>query len=248
MSLYQFYNIIYHQHPQNVGGMIKSIYPGMFGITQYGFSKYNFFNVHLGWMIFLLFLFTFFLIRKKERMHFSILPALTVISGVVFSYVIFHPEIMTRTTQFQTRALTSISPILFSFLIAIVVKLNRLEKLRSMTSFVLLFLVLQFSMSMFTTYHWIQFKDFLKSASFGQEGVFPISRELVNQKSKYRIFVRNYMPWSLPLYSIFLKDDKKINSIAVPPYKHEATNGILLDITRKRFLSKYGFEIDNRIK
>lgn len=239
-SVHQIYNVVFHEYAANTKSFIYSVYPGFFGLTPWG--KIEFLNVHLlaifglfGYLIYLL------LTHRDRKVSYK---ALYLFCIITFLVVLFNPYLLSYTSQFTTRTLNSISPLIFVFIIYLLDKNNLYGKMTRYNKIVFLIIFSQTFVSFLTTYHWYKFSRSLNESLLQNNGIFKLDLKVVHPyEIKDPYLLSNYQIWSLPIYSVFLNDNKNIKSMAYYWDDHSMTNDLIKSLRSQETLQKYGFEL-----
>jgi hypothetical protein len=239
-SIHQFYNVIFHEYASNTKNFIYSVYPSFFGLTPWG--KIEFLNVHLlgifglfGYLIYLL------LTKTDRKVNYK---ALYVFCIITFLVVLFNPYLLSYISQFTTRTLNSISPLIFVFIIYLLDKNNLYDKITRYNKLIVLIVFTQTLVSFLTTYHWHKFSRSLNESLLQNKGIFKLDTKIVHPFEPKGLFLLpNFQIWSLPIYSIFLNDNKNIKSLAYYWDHHFMSDDLIKALRTQETLQKYGFEL-----
>ena len=244
-SIHQFYNIIFHQFKPNTGSFMYSVFPSLFGLLPNGRIEYL--NLHL-LGIFILFGYLIYLIfSKKERtVNYWILGVLSFTNLIIIT---LNPHLLSYSSQFSTRTLTSISPLIFSFLFIRSMRIDLKSKIIKYNKLIIFIIVFQTSASLLSTFHWMQFSKSLRNAISKSNGLFVYNiKDLDTFKIDGRNYVSNFQIWSLPAYSLFLNTGKESKSIAYAYCwkDHFMTKDQIQIIRSEKKLRKYGFNFNDK--
>ena len=239
-SFHQLYNTVFHQHPDNAERFLTSVYLCFMGLFPGGQIKL--FNPHL-FSILLLSGYLLYLFKAKNKK--VIYPFIVLTWIISLSLIVSFPYLISFSSQFYSRTLTALSPLLMVFIVFLLKNIILKEKVTKYFRLIIAIILMQTTASLVTTYHWVQFKNNLNEDNKKHVGVYHYN--IYQNKTVHWVNgweVRGFQPWSLPIFALFLSENQTIKSIPFAWEKHPITLQQIKEIKDGTKLQKYGFKFE----